>query len=231
MSSASVPDRLMALALLTQMSMPPKRSAARSTAAKTCASSRMSPTMGSAWPPASSIAAAAVWIVPSSLGCGSAVLAISATLAPSRAARSAMASPMPRLAPEMKSVLSASGLSMPGSSPLAALPDVLAALRAVVEPVRRAEMEREPVGDRLAVQEGGHVGLRERIEGPAADVVHVSGVVEHGGGQALGRRAPQVAIEPRERVVGGDRGAVPAARPGDAELGEVQVRGRAQRDL
>src|SRR4051812_22446112 len=44
-------------------------------------------------------------MVPASLGCGSAVLAAMAILAPSRAARSAMASPMPRLAPEMNSVL------------------------------------------------------------------------------------------------------------------------------
>ena len=41
---------------------------------------------------------------PRSLGCGLAVFAISATLAPSRAARSAIASPIPRLAPEMKIV-------------------------------------------------------------------------------------------------------------------------------
>src|SRR5882757_8032747 len=44
-------------------------------------------------------------MVPFSLGCGSAVLAAIATLAPSRAARSAIASPMPRLAPEMNNVL------------------------------------------------------------------------------------------------------------------------------
>ena len=65
----------------------------------------MSPTTGSACPPAASICAAAVYTVPSSLGCGSAVFAISATLAPSRAARIAMARPMPRLPPEMNKVL------------------------------------------------------------------------------------------------------------------------------
>ena len=73
----------------------------------------MSPTTGSARPPpasacTASICAAAVYTVPSSLGCGSAVLAISATLAPSRAARSAMARPMPRLPPEMNKVLPSS---------------------------------------------------------------------------------------------------------------------------
>ena len=49
--------------------------------------------------------------VPGNLGCGSAVLATSATLAPSRAARRAMASPIPRLAPEMNMVLEARGMS------------------------------------------------------------------------------------------------------------------------
>ena len=44
-------------------------------------------------------------MVPGNLGLGSAVLAAMAILAPSRAARSAMASPMPRLPPVMKSVL------------------------------------------------------------------------------------------------------------------------------
>src|SRR5690242_2406606 len=89
-------------------SIPPNRSTACATARSTWASSRMSPTTGSARPPAASICAAAVYTVPSSLGCGSAVLAISATLAPSRAARSAMARPMPRLPPEMNKVLPAS---------------------------------------------------------------------------------------------------------------------------
>src|SRR3954463_10425339 len=104
MSMASVPDRLIALALLTQTSMPPNFSTVAETASATDWSSRMSPTIGSAWPPASSIASAAVYTVPSSLGWGSAVLAIRATLAPSRAARTAIARPMPREAPEMKRV-------------------------------------------------------------------------------------------------------------------------------
>src|SRR5438046_2965287 len=56
-------------------------------------------------------------MVPSSLGCGVAVLAAMAMLAPSRAARSAIASPMPRDAPVMNSVLPLSdmfGLAIPG---------------------------------------------------------------------------------------------------------------------
>ena len=44
-------------------------------------------------------------MVPGSFGCGSVVLAAIATLAPSRAARSPMASPMPRDAPVMNRVL------------------------------------------------------------------------------------------------------------------------------
>src|ERR1700738_1592296 len=44
-------------------------------------------------------------MVPLSFGCGSAVFAAIATLAPSRAARSAIASPMPRLPPDTNSVL------------------------------------------------------------------------------------------------------------------------------
>src|SRR5580704_16948072 len=44
-------------------------------------------------------------MVPGNFGCGSTVLAATATFAPSRAARKAMARPMPRLAPVMKSVL------------------------------------------------------------------------------------------------------------------------------
>ena len=46
-------------------------------------------------------------MVPGSRGSGAAVLATTATLAPSRAALSAMARPMPRLAPVMNSVLPA----------------------------------------------------------------------------------------------------------------------------
>lgn len=58
----------------------------------------------------SSPSSAAVKMVPGSFGCGSAVLAAITTLAPSRAALRAMAFPMPRLAPVMKSVQPASFL-------------------------------------------------------------------------------------------------------------------------
>jgi hypothetical protein len=50
-------------------------------------------------------AAATVWIVSGSLGLGSSVFEAMAMLAPSAAARSAMARPIPRLAPVMNRVL------------------------------------------------------------------------------------------------------------------------------
>ena len=59
MSVARVPVSWMAEALLTQMSMPPKRATAASTAAMTEASSRTSTISGRACPPAASISAAA----------------------------------------------------------------------------------------------------------------------------------------------------------------------------
>ena len=66
-----------------------------------------------ACPPAAPIAAAAVWIVPSSFGCGAAVLAAMAILAPSRAARSAIERPMPREAPVMNKVRPLSDVILP----------------------------------------------------------------------------------------------------------------------
>ena len=102
---------MIALALLTTMSIPPKRSAACATAAATWSASRTSPTIGSAFPPASSISSAAVKTVPGSFGCGSAVFAISATFAPSAAIRFAIARPMPRLPPDTTTVRPASSPS------------------------------------------------------------------------------------------------------------------------
>ena len=60
MSVACEVVRLMALALLTQMSMPPNSATVFSIAAITCASSRMSQTTGSALPPAARTSSAAV---------------------------------------------------------------------------------------------------------------------------------------------------------------------------
>src|SRR5262252_961066 len=86
------------------MSIPPNLSTVFATPAATCASSRMSVTQASALPPAFSISSAAVKIVPGSLGWGCVVLAAMAMLAPSLAARSAIALPIPRLAPVMNRV-------------------------------------------------------------------------------------------------------------------------------
>src|SRR5690606_17703191 len=55
--------------------------------------------------PASSTARAAVWMVPGSFGLATSDLAAITTFAPSRAARRAMARPMPREAPVMRRVL------------------------------------------------------------------------------------------------------------------------------
>src|SRR3984957_2217788 len=94
-----------ALALFTTISTPPNVAKVLSRAARTCASSRTSTVRGSALPPAFSISAAAEKIVPGSFGWGSTVFAAMATFAPSPAALRPIASPMPRDAPVMKSVL------------------------------------------------------------------------------------------------------------------------------
>ncbi len=104
MSVSAMPVSETALALFTTMSMPPKCAAVLSIAALTAASSRTSTASGSARPPAASISAAAVWMVPGNFGCGVSVFAAIATLAPSRAALMAIARPMPREAPVTNSV-------------------------------------------------------------------------------------------------------------------------------
>src|SRR5690606_6973298 len=112
---SSVPRSQMALALLTRMSMPPKASTVAATAARTWSSSRMSHFNARPRPPAALTASAALWMVPGSFGLGTEDLAAMATLAPSRAARRAMARPMPREAPVMNRVLparSAMGVSV-----------------------------------------------------------------------------------------------------------------------
>src|SRR5258705_10304466 len=95
------------------MSGQPTGWALGATADATDSSSRMSPTIGNACPPASSSSLAAVYTVPGSLGCGSAVFAINAMFAPSAAARLAIANPMPRLAPEMNMVFPESDMASP----------------------------------------------------------------------------------------------------------------------
>ena len=79
---SSVPVRLMALALLTRASRPPKVSATFANAAVTWSSKRMSTAQARALPPAASISSAAVKMVPGSFGCGWVVLAATTILAP-----------------------------------------------------------------------------------------------------------------------------------------------------
>src|SRR5215472_7413507 len=112
MSVSTTGVRWTALALLTTMSMPPKVATVRSIALLTWVSSRTSTTSGSARPPALAISSAAVKMVPESFGCGLSVLAAMAMLAPSRAARSAIASPMPRDAPVINNVRPLSVISV-----------------------------------------------------------------------------------------------------------------------
>jgi hypothetical protein len=68
----------------------------------------MSQRSASAWPPAASTSAAAVWMVPGSFGLGPWTSRRSRRWRHRRAARRAIASPIPREAPVMKSVLPAS---------------------------------------------------------------------------------------------------------------------------
>src|SRR5437868_190588 len=113
-------------------------------------------------------------MVPLSFGCGSAVLAAIATLAPSRAARSAIASPMPRLAPEMNSVLPLSDAMgdscererlhasrTPSRSPAALLP-----FRPRASGARIGRAERPMGADRNRICRG----LAERIDDLVAPV-------------------------------------------------------------
>src|SRR6266481_8500347 len=89
-------------------------------------------------------------MVPLSFGCGSAVFAAIAMLAPSRAARNAIASPMPRLPPDMNSVLPLSDVMSPPCgvfrSPLPLLPRRL-----------------RPTGTRIRGAEQSLLGYRYRI--------------------------------------------------------------------
>src|SRR5579875_3706254 len=101
-----------ALALLTTMSSLPKRATVSAMASFTADSSRTSTASARARPPAFSISAAAVWMVPSSLGCGVTVFAATAMLAPSAAALSAIANPIPREPPVTNSVLPASDTNL-----------------------------------------------------------------------------------------------------------------------
>src|SRR3981189_2505568 len=90
-------------------------------------------------------------MVPLSFGCGSAVFAAIATLAPSRAARNAIASPMPRLPPDTNSVLPLSDVIVPPSRGLPPIALVLlpGCLGATGTRVGGAEQSIRRHGDRI----------------------------------------------------------------------------------
>src|SRR5688572_7070387 len=163
------------------MSMPPNASAVAATAARTSSSSRISHFNARALPPAASTSLATLWIVPGSLGLGTSDLAAIAILAPSLAARRAIARPMPREAPVMNRVLPlrlrmAVSSFWPGvGRPFRARPSRLGSLTFIVFPLQQPARY-EPV-DRLA---GGEPGLAEPgmpLEDPALDAGQCSGAI------------------------------------------------------
>src|SRR5690606_33316885 len=164
MGVSRVPRSQIALALLTRMSRPPNSLTVAATASSTCCSSRMSHWIGSARPPACSTSSATVWMVPGSFGLGTPDLATIATLAPSRAARRAMARPMPREAPVMKRVLPASVVIGFSSCARGALwPSGLGPLAFVVFPFQ------DPPGDEAV----------HRLAGAEPQVAHPRVPLEH----------------------------------------------------
>src|ERR1700687_4826510 len=100
-------------------------------------------------------------MVPFSFGCGSAVFAAVADFAPARAARSAIASPIPRLPPDTNSVLPLSDVMVPPSRcfpPLVPLSLLPGGLRATGTRIGGAEQFVWRHGDRI----GG--GLTHRLD-------------------------------------------------------------------
>ena len=97
-------ERLMALALFTRISIPPKVFTASATAATTCSSSRISHFTANPFPPAALISSTAEKIVPPSLGSSSVDFAAMIMFAPSDANFNAIAFPIPRDPPVMKTV-------------------------------------------------------------------------------------------------------------------------------
>src|SRR4051794_14370090 len=97
------------------MSMRPKRSTAASTMARTSSSDRTSTLTASASAPAARTSSATVWIDPGSRSVDASDFAATTTLTPFPASASAMARPMPRLAPVMIAVrpCSDSGIAQP----------------------------------------------------------------------------------------------------------------------
>jgi hypothetical protein len=184
---------------------------------------------GRALPPAFSISAAAVWMVPGSLGWGSAVLAAMAMLAPSRAARSAIASPMPRLAPVMNRVL-----------PLRFPIHHIASMSGVV--ASRLSGPRSTITQRFGI---GQVVVGEIAGKPHAAIVIGAGPPGHRGpgpagesgrpggqpeqpeiGRGRGKRPVAIILEPAlERACGSSSAAQPAEpHPDGGGIGVVALR-------
>src|SRR5580700_8246975 len=92
-----------------RMSSLPKRSTVASTIALTSSSWRTSTRTASADPPALSTSAATVWMLPGSLSLPDSDLPVITTAAPSRASRSDIARPMPRLDPVTTATRPSSG--------------------------------------------------------------------------------------------------------------------------
>src|SRR3982074_819046 len=100
-------------------------------------------------------------MVPLSFGCGLAVFAASVTLAPSRAARNAIESPMPRLPPDTNSVLPLSDIIVPPSRcfpPIVLLGLLPRRVRATGTRIGRAKQSIRRHGDRIGR------GLTERLD-------------------------------------------------------------------
>src|SRR5215468_9260803 len=193
MSVSATGVRETALALFTTMSRAPKVATVRSIAALTCASSRTSTTSGSALPPAATISSAAVKMVPGSLGCGVSVLAAMAILAPSRAARSAMASPMPREAPVMKSVRPVSDMIHSRQRRVGAV-DAVGALD-------HGALERASLHRHVLCEEARERGARRRVVAVAGEPLGGERFLREQRPSGREREQPQIRGRPGERRI------------------------------
>src|SRR5215472_677628 len=185
------------------MSSRPNVVTACSIAPFTCASSRTSTTSGSALPPTRVISSAAVKIVPGSLGCGLSVLAWITMLAPSRAARNAIARPMPRDAPVMNKVRPLS-VMIPQSFRSGSAKDEFSGERRVGAIAAKAYRRKRLLGkERAAGRQREQPQIRCR-PGQRREVIALAAEEPMGGAlQSLGRVLQPHAGPPESRVVDG----------------------------
>src|ERR1700757_4617476 len=134
-------------------------------------------------------------MVPGSFGWGSAVLAATAMLAPSRAARSAIARPMPRLAPVMKRVFPDRLTGPPRSSFPISVP------RRGVPPSRPRRLQLEVVAVGVLDIKGAPFTLRAVSRGRLTDVYAPCGEPgdERGLLERCDRHAEMLEVAPRPR--------------------------------